>query len=547
MSQTDVVIWRNCSIGALDAEADGEFLSSCFVNNGCLELISDTESNASIIVARTGCGKSATLIRLAQVSNDVINISPSDLSFKYVENSTVLKFFKDAGVNLDIFYRMLWRHVLITELLKARYGWDSEQVVATWFESIFQRLKRDPARARALRYLQDWGDKFWEDTEVRVKEVTEKVEADLKASLSASIHLAKVSADSGAKLSEEERREIFTRGSSVVNKIQMKELSKLLTFMAEEVFDDDQRPFYVTIDNLDENWVSNESKFLLIRSLIEEIKAFRKVQNVKIIVVLRQDLLEKVYNETRDGGFQEEKYEDYYAPLRWRDKDLEFVIDARINVAFRKKYTNSRVTLSDVLPKDRGSDRAISYIIDRTFLRPRDIISFVNECLGQAVGKERITWAAIHAAEEKYSQKRLRSVLDEWTQLFPSLKHALDLVRGMPESFNFSELRSDVIDSVIIKSAADANQDDLGKISVDFLNPDSKLQVDTFTSHALCILYHVGVLGVKSSATSPFVWVYREGRQFTPSDISQKCIFRIHKMFWREFGVPNRVPSYGVD
>jgi len=544
--ESDIVIWRNCNVGAPDAETDKDLLATCFVENGCIEQVVDTESAASLIVGRTGAGKSATLIRLEQIADNVVEVNPSDLSFKYVENSTILKFFRDAGVNLDIFYRMLWRHVLITELLRARYDWSSEGVVRSWFDGFFQKFKRDPVKARALRYLQEWGDKFWEDTEVRVKEVTEKIETELKASVSSN-YAAKLAVEGGAKLSEEEKSEVCTRGSSVVNKIQMKELAKLVSFLADEVFDDPQNPYYMTIDNLDEPWVANSSKFPLIRSLIEEIKVFRKVRNVKIIAVLRQDLLEKVYNETRDGGFQEEKYEAYYAHLKWREKDLESLIEARINEVFKRKYTGRRVSLSDILPKDRGSERALPYILERTFLRPRDAILFLNECLSCAEGKPRITWATLHNAEEIYSQKRLRSVLDEWTQLFPSLKYAINLIRGLPESFVASDIKQEVIEAAIIGAAGEGGEDELGKLAVEFLSPEKKVKFDSFVRVALSVLYHVGVIGLKQNATSPFAWVYRGGRGFSPDDVGAECHFRIHKMFWREFGISPKAHSYDPD
>lgn len=540
---SDLVIWRNCNIGAPDAETDRDLLASCFVENGCIEQVLDVASPASLIVGRTGAGKSATLIRLEQIARNVVEVNPSDLSFKYVENSTVLKFFRDSGVDLDIFYRMLWRHVLITELLKARYDWSNEGAVRNWFDGFFEKFKRDPVKARALRYLQEWGDKFWQDTEVRVKEVTEKIETELKASVSAS-YMAKLSAEGGAKLSEEEKSEIYTRGSSVVNRIQMKELAKLVAFLADEVFDDPQKPYYITIDNLDEPWVAAGAKFSLIRSLIEEIKVFRKIRNVKIIAVLRQDLLEKVYNETRDGGFQEEKYEAYYAHIKWREKDLEALIEVRVNEVFKRKYTGRKVMLSDIFPKDRGNERALPYILERTFLRPRDVISFVNECLSCAEGKSRITWATLHNAEEKYSQKRFRSVLDEWTQLFPSLKYAVGVIRGLPESFIESDIKQETIDSSILGAAAEGAEDELGRLAIDFLSPNKKIKSEAFTRVALSVLYHVGVIGLKQNATSPFAWVYRDGKNFSHVDIGVGCHFRIHKMFWREFGVSPKALSY---
>ena len=50
-------------------------------------------------------------------------------------------------------------------------------------------------------------------------------------------------------------------------------------------------------------------KYKLIRALIETIKSFRQVRSVKIVVSLRLDLLQRVISETRDSGFQSEKYE----------------------------------------------------------------------------------------------------------------------------------------------------------------------------------------------------------------------------------------------
>src|ERR1017187_8673455 len=73
---------------------------------------------------------------------------------------------------------------------------------------------------------------------------------------------------------------------------------------------------YVPVDRLDENWVDDQFRYLLIRSLIETTRDFFQVQNVKIIVVLRTDLLEHVLRLTRDSGFQEEKYRSLYLKIR---------------------------------------------------------------------------------------------------------------------------------------------------------------------------------------------------------------------------------------
>ena len=107
----ETVIWRNISIGAPDAEADAELLESCFVDTGTLESIQSTESHASIVLGRTGQGKSAILLRLMAIEKNSVQIRPLELAFRFVENSTVIRFFEDAGVNLNLFYRLLWRQL----------------------------------------------------------------------------------------------------------------------------------------------------------------------------------------------------------------------------------------------------------------------------------------------------------------------------------------------------------------------------------------------------------------------------------------------------
>lgn len=68
--------------------------------------------------------------------------------------------------------------------------------------------------------------------------------------------------------------------------------------LADRAFDEqkkyEQKKFYILIDKLDERWVDASVRFRLIRSLLETLKTFRKIQNLKIIVSLRIDVLEKV-------------------------------------------------------------------------------------------------------------------------------------------------------------------------------------------------------------------------------------------------------------
>ena len=114
----DFVFRKHMSIGEVDAENDGLFLRNCFVDTGDFDVLADTLSSPCIILGRTGSGKSALLERLEELNEQVIRIEPDELALKHISNSTILTFFEDLGVNLDIFYSLLWQHTFVVELIK---------------------------------------------------------------------------------------------------------------------------------------------------------------------------------------------------------------------------------------------------------------------------------------------------------------------------------------------------------------------------------------------------------------------------------------------
>ena len=72
---------------------------------------------------------------------------------------------------------------------------------------------------------------------------------------------------------------------------------------------DQMKEFYILVDRLDERWVDDSIRFRMIKALMETLKSFRKIRNLKILVALRQDVLERVVQETNDISFQREKFE----------------------------------------------------------------------------------------------------------------------------------------------------------------------------------------------------------------------------------------------
>jgi hypothetical protein len=544
MQTTDQFTFRkHASIGAAAAEEDAKFLSECFIDNGDIEPLIDCADRRRIVLGRTGAGKSALLSRLSeQVS--VIVINPETLSFNYLTNSTILQFFLEAGVKLDLFFKLLWRHVFTVELLRHRYNLHTRNETATFLERLKTHLAHDAHKERAIKYLTQWGEQFWEDTEYRIKEVTSKFENDLKAGASAKLPLAEFGAGMASKLTEEQKTEVVQRGKSVINSIQMRELTDVLQYLNEDVFSDDEDQLYICIDRLDENWVDEGFRYLLIRSLIETIRDFLQVRNIKIIAALRTDLIERVFRFTRDPGFQEEKYRSLFLRLHWSEPQLLSMLDKRINMLVRQTYTKKSVGYVDLLPaKIEKRIGAGSYLVDRTLLRPRDLIEFFNNIVEHAAGKAELTKELIFLGEGIYSKNRLRSLQDEWINDYPSLIECSALLKQKPNSFRLSSMQREEVEEFCLNYSIENN----GRSRSDLLSAQARAVADgiipweVFLRSTIHVFYKTGVVGLKTEAFESYQRAHEGPSTIVADTIGMETSAMVHPMFHRVLGIrPDR-------
>ena len=254
--------------------------------------------------------------------------------------------------------------------------------------------RRDKSAKQAVQYLEQWGSKFWQETEYRVTEITEKVESALSASLSVGSKSGFLNAEGAtkgkSKLTEEEKTEVINRSQQVVSKFQIQDLDSVLKLL-ERVLTDRQRIYYVLIDRLDEDWVEDRLRYRLIMALIDTAKELSKVSNVKIMIALRRDLVDSVFRLVREtgAGFQEEKYQSLYLPLYWSPDKIIEILDRRISALVARRYEKTTgVRHTDILPR-RINKKSISEFITERAQRPRDVIMFFNKCIEESEGKPR--------------------------------------------------------------------------------------------------------------------------------------------------------------
>jgi hypothetical protein len=527
---------RDASIGTADAETDGEYLANCFVDTGDFQALKECSSPKRIVVGRTGSGKSALIRMLRDREEHVIPIAPEVLSLDYITNSTVLRFFEDLGVKLDLFYTLLWRHVFTVELIKYKFRIQNEKTQNAFIAWLQDALTRDKAKKKALEYLESWGSRFWEETEYRIKEFTTKLEQDLSAAVGPSFGGVNFSGKASSHMSEEQRKDVIQRAQHVVSAVQIKDLAEVMRLLEEDVFDDPIERYYIVIDRLDENWVDDRIRNKLLRALLEAVRAFQQVRCVKIVVALRVDLLDRVFRETRDAGFQEEKYESLFLKLRWSQPQLEQVLDKRVELLIRKQYTKEGARMREILPVGRKKEEALNYILDRTFLRPREAIIFVNECLTMAEGKAQVTWQAIQSAEVEYSRKRLRSLADEWHADYPLLVGIARLLHKRRTPFYFRSLTKTDADELAYH-LMDGGPDlkDLTSRAVDqYISGEVGEQA--FLAAAVRVLYQVGILGFKPDEITATQWSYLNQPTLAASQLGPDTHLYVHPTFWRTLG-----------
>lgn len=532
------VFAKNDDIGAAAAEEDSSFLRICFVDTGDLSALKDCLNPRRIIIGRTGAGKSALISELANTRNSV-QLSPQTLALNFIANNDVVSFFEQAGVNLSPFYNLLWRHILVVELLKAKFHIRDQSTQANYMRHIQKVLaKRDHLKEQAIEYLTQWGDKFWLTSEERVHELVSKVEGSLNASLNGASLGVPISASGAKQLSTEERAIVEQRGRTAVSQVQIRELENIVTVLSDDVFNDPQEHFYLTIDTLDEDWVDDRIRFHLIKSLMESVRKLRRLENVKIILALRHDLLDKVIHSDRTPGFQEEKYESLYIDIRWTRDQLFNMVNLRLQQLVRRRYTKQPVQFSDLFVESTDGKNTFDYILERTFCRPRDVILFVNECIRLAEGKTQITPTIIKRAEADYSYKRLQSLATEWQSVHRNLLPVLKMFEGVKSHFEMSEITREFLNAKfidVIEEIDDVNSDRLTR-SLNSLY-DAQGNFSSTRGYLFRELYAIGFIGIKSTPQSPVEWSHSSRYSIAQGQLRASSKIYIHPTFYRALSI----------
>jgi hypothetical protein len=535
---------KSVNIGALTAEEDAAFLSECFIDTGLLSATTDKHDFRRLILGRTGAGKSALFIRLSEQANTIV-INPDELALDYLSNSEILKQLHECGISLTPFYKLLWKHVFAVEVLRQRHEQlrEGENAKGWWgnFLNGFSRSVPDQTSKEALEYLTQFGDNFWQTTDYRVREITERMERQIQAKLAAK--LGTVSTEvGGSQLTAEERKIALEHiGREFVQAIQIKKLNEAVKWLAGDM--EGQPSIFIILDKLDTAWAETQLRLQLIRALIDTAQEFKVVTNVKILIALREDLFETIITTVAasEPGFQREKYTQLCHQVHWTRDELKMLVEARVNKLMKNAYTTAKVKIEDVMEPVEGQP-GIVYLIERTLLRPRDVIAFFNKCIEQTNDTAKITRKMILAAEPNYSVGRLKALADEWGSIEPLVSEVAELFRGRKADLRLSDITDEGIKKICESLYLNHwnKSSPLGAAAKLHCECPEKMSANTVRRMIINLLYKVGVIGVKPTGPDKYQWASEGPPTVDHLELTENCGVKVHKTFWKALNIAGK-------
>ncbi len=194
--------------------------------------------------------------------------------------------------------------------------------------------------------------------------------------------------------------------------------------------------YWIFMDELDEGYRAGDDGIRLVllallRAVEDSAIALRQSGlTFRPLLVLRSDIFDRL--EDNDLN----KLDDHVLRLQWNsrpdlnDHSLRKVVAARISASIPAHSGDGWPHITDdknthQLPK--GVDSLWSYIINRTYERPRDIVKFLKYCQ-KHTPPGILTFTATKEAESEYSQWLYKEIRDELHSYLPVWREAMQCI-----------------------------------------------------------------------------------------------------------------------
>ena len=467
-------------------------LDNYYVDNIYSENAISTDSRKAFFVGRTGVGKTAILEKVRRNTpprQNVISIDPEDFAFKLMARSSILKQLTSFKVNLDLFYKTMWKYIFITEILKEIYGKNKKN----WFREQIEKYIGDKTAVRAYQFLLEHDEL---ESGLPFDQKIDKIVKKLEHSITAKVTLGVASIGYEAKLSKEQETEIH----QALQQFEFSDLNYFLKHLDDKVLR--KYRFIILVDDLDKNWIQNEIGINFTKCLFETIFDINNSKNLRLLVSLRTNLFNQL------GLSQREKFIPYIDYISWKPDQIKVIIEKR----FREIGINIASDVwSFALPKEVTVDggrkfSAFEYLLKRSNMRPRDILFFISYGIKNSIGKNIISSNALLEAEGEYSRNRLEALEDEWRNPYLDIgkifQHFHRCSYKMDKKDFFGTIESLTLEILEKEEAKSLD-------SWSWIIDDSYIDKKTYDAQKLVnLLYRVGFIGIKESPSLKVKYIH---------------------------------------
>lgn len=377
---------KNIDLGKDEAEQDNR-LKEYFLKTSYYEAA--INGTKTIIIGRKGSGKSAIFSSLEEEleiqGTLVVTITPDQYSWG------TLKEYREAGITLEQAHTNAWKLTLLSSII--------------W--KLYTEKKISP-KSKLSEFIKYMNDSFKPDIDNAFHNFSSKV-----MNILGKVKTQWVS---------------FDWGDSATTPLRI--IEEITNILVNEWPAGVQ--IRILIDRIDDCWDASEGSKNLIIGLLKASNSLNAIFNSKttITVFIRSDIYSNLYFHDQD------KLRQYEATLFWNAEELKSIVTERVRVSLNLSNSiDSNEIWNNLFSKKlyRSKASAEKYIIDRTFKRPRDIISFVRFSLEVAIKNNSTFIEPVDtriSEEENYSHSKYKDLIIEYEKQRPYIKNLLDSLSG---------------------------------------------------------------------------------------------------------------------
>jgi hypothetical protein len=421
-------ILEDLDLGDTEAESEIDNLRHYYLRTG--EFTSARKGHAQLITGRKGSGKTALFYALRHYIGPekrdvlILDLKPEGYQFAKLYD-TILQ--KITPAIQEHTLTALWDYVLLLELAHKVLNDKKEKNIAY-------------ADTKKLKEWESLAKEYECHRPLEQGDFSERLNALIESIMSKK---PKVDLSSG---SPEITQLVFNH-----------DIKNLRTLLVDYLSDKEQ--VWVLFDNLDKNWKLNKKsdyEVIVLRSLLTANRKLRRMIkkeeiNFNSIIFLRNDIYSFFLHKTSDRG------KDQVISLDWNDPQI-FKEIFRLRADNGNEFTG---TANDIWTKvfdlHVAGQSSFNYIIERTLMRPRDFLIFMNYALHTAInrGKDRITDEDIRQAEKSYSMELFQGLSYELYDINPKLENILYCFLECKKKLTETELKSLLCEGKILPNKCD--------------------------------------------------------------------------------------------